>query len=265
MSRYFRAGTLHIGDKNVKDWKYLTILPGWFPASNLRLEAESTAALLQRRKNRVTVVMQLRIILLGGTAMTIGNVIAENRKDLNMTQEALAQKLGVTNQAVSKWELDQACPDIQLLPLLADSLGITIDELFGREPAARRTEVPWEDDNVLRIVAYQGHKLMKYCPAAETLNVEYTGPALDIECAGSISCGDVAGNVEAGGSVNCGNVGGDVDAGSGVACGNVEGSVDAGSHVTCGNVGGDVDAGSHVTCGSVAGDVDAGGTVFVGK
>ena len=69
MSRYFRAGTLHIGDKNVKDWKYMTILPGWFPASNLRLEAESTAALLQRRKNRVTVVMQLRIILLGGTAM----------------------------------------------------------------------------------------------------------------------------------------------------------------------------------------------------
>ena len=65
--------------------------------------------------------------------MTIGKNIAQYRKTLTMTQEDLAQKLGVTNQAVSKWELEQACPDVMLLPMLADIFGITIDALFGRE------------------------------------------------------------------------------------------------------------------------------------
>ena len=195
--------------------------------------------------------------------MTIGKIIAENRKRMNITQGALAQKLGVTNQAVSKWELDQACPDIQLLPVLADIFGITLDALFGRTEVPR--ELLWEEDDTLRIVLYQGRKLLKYCPAAETLRFEYTGPAMNIDCAVSVTCGDVEGNVDAGSSVSCGNVGGDVDAGNGVTCGNVEGSVNAGSGVFCGDVSGSVDAGSHVTCGSVGGNVDAGETVFIGK
>lgn len=66
--------------------------------------------------------------------MTLGNRIAFLRKQQGLTQEALAQKLEVTNQAVSKWESDACCPDITLLPKLADVFGVTIDELFGREP-----------------------------------------------------------------------------------------------------------------------------------
>ena len=64
--------------------------------------------------------------------MTLGNTIAQYRKSLNITQEALAQQLGITNQAVSKWESYQCCPDVMLLPKLADIFGITLDELFGR-------------------------------------------------------------------------------------------------------------------------------------
>ena len=45
--------------------------------------------------------------------MSLGNKIAELRKDKGMTQESLANKLGVSNQAVSKWEANQSCPDIQ--------------------------------------------------------------------------------------------------------------------------------------------------------
>ena len=45
-----------------------------------------------------------------------GARIASYRKEKELTQEALAQRLGVTNQAVSKWESDQCCPDIMLLP-----------------------------------------------------------------------------------------------------------------------------------------------------
>lgn len=68
--------------------------------------------------------------------MTLGNQIAYLRKQMGLTQEGLAQKLEVTNQAVSKWESDACCPDILLLPKIADVFGVTLDELFGREPKA---------------------------------------------------------------------------------------------------------------------------------
>lgn len=53
------------------------------------------------------------------------------RKELGLTQEFLAEKLGVTFQAVSKWETGQAIPDTMLLPKLAHSLNIGIDRLLG--------------------------------------------------------------------------------------------------------------------------------------
>lgn len=59
--------------------------------------------------------------------------IAAYRKQRGITQDELAKVLGVTNQSVSKWESGACCPDIQILPELADYFGITIDELFGRE------------------------------------------------------------------------------------------------------------------------------------
>lgn len=57
------------------------------------------------------------------------------RKGKGITQEELAQALGVTNQAVSKWESGQCCPDIQLLPDIAGYFGVSIDELMGYKAA----------------------------------------------------------------------------------------------------------------------------------
>ena len=62
---------------------------------------------------------------------TIGSRIAALRRKKNMTQEELAAALGVTPQAVSKWENDLSCPDITLLPQLAKLLGVSVDELLG--------------------------------------------------------------------------------------------------------------------------------------
>ena len=67
---------------------------------------------------------------------TLGKRISANRKRMGLTQEQLAEQLGVTAQAVSKWENDQSCPDITMLPRLAEIFGITTDELLGREATA---------------------------------------------------------------------------------------------------------------------------------
>jgi len=63
--------------------------------------------------------------------LKIHEQIAFLRREKGVTQEELARALGVTNQAVSKWESGQCCPDIQLLPSLAKYFGVTVDELLG--------------------------------------------------------------------------------------------------------------------------------------
>lgn len=69
----------------------------------------------------------------------LGERIAALRKGKKLTQEQLAEKLGVSAQAVSKWENNISCPDILLLPELAHILGVTTDALLGREtPKASR-------------------------------------------------------------------------------------------------------------------------------
>ena len=62
--------------------------------------------------------------------MTIGKRIALLRKEKGLTQEELATHMGVSPQAVSKWENDQTCPDISALPKLARLLGVSVDELL---------------------------------------------------------------------------------------------------------------------------------------
>lgn len=64
---------------------------------------------------------------------TLGKRIIANRKRIGLTQDKLAEQLGVTAQAVSKWENDQSCPDITMLPKLAEIFGISTDELLGMD------------------------------------------------------------------------------------------------------------------------------------
>lgn len=61
---------------------------------------------------------------------TLGVLIAELRKQRGMTQLELAGKLGVTDKAISKWERNLSCPDINTLPVLADALGVSLEELM---------------------------------------------------------------------------------------------------------------------------------------
>lgn len=63
-------------------------------------------------------------------ANTLGSRIGECRRKKGITQDQLAEYIGVSSQAVSKWENDLSCPDIALLPQIADYFGISIDELL---------------------------------------------------------------------------------------------------------------------------------------
>ena len=65
---------------------------------------------------------------------TMGKRIMQLRKEKGYTQEQLAELCGVSAQAVSKWENDVSCPDISILPQLAELLGVTTDELLGVKP-----------------------------------------------------------------------------------------------------------------------------------
>lgn len=185
--------------------------------------------------------------------MTLGNKIAELRKGKGLTQEALANKLGVSNQAVSKWEANQSCPDIQLLPQIADLFEISLDALFGRGTQSETeehiaSELPWEDDGKLRAVIYVGHSLIgsEECEKAQKITFEYEGPALDIISSFSVTCDEVQGNVSAGADVTCDTVYGNVSAGCDVTCDDVYCNVGAGGDVTCDEVRGNVNAGGDV-------------------
>ena len=71
---------------------------------------------------------------------TLGTMIAELRKQHGMTQLELAEKMGVTDKAVSKWERDLSCPDINSIPNLAQILGVSVEELMQIKKEASQPE-----------------------------------------------------------------------------------------------------------------------------
>ena len=77
---------------------------------------------------------------------TLGTMIAELRRQHGMTQLELAEKMGVTDKAVSKWERDLSCPDINSIPNLAQVLGVSVEELMqtkkeAEKPASKVSEI----------------------------------------------------------------------------------------------------------------------------
>ena len=77
---------------------------------------------------------------------TLGQKIAELRKAKNMTQLELANQLNITDKAVSKWERDISCPDINTFPKLAEVLEVSVDELL--QANSLKDETNKKEDNV---------------------------------------------------------------------------------------------------------------------
>ena len=199
----------------------------------------------------------------------IAERITELRKKKNMTQEDVARAIGVTNQAVSKWEAGINYPDVELIPRIASLFGVSVNYLFAGEeetsgvPADVMPELA--DDGKVRVFVFKGKRLLgKESPARdEWVNVNFEGDSIEVY--GNVNTDDLTlrGGLTCHGDLNCR---GDLIIGEGnmngpVACegdvlvknGNINGSVDCRGDV---NIAGDV--GQNV---SVGGDLGIGGNV----
>ncbi len=198
--------------------------------------------------------------------ITICTKIAELRRASGMTQDTLAEKLGVTYQAVSKWENTISCPDISLIPMIAEIFGVSIDFLFGKDIEIHEEKpkqpsdlnLPWEDDGKLYAVLFRGTKLLEtreYKNEKMKITVELCGDLRDVKSEFNVSCQTVTGNVNAG-EINCDTIDGNANAGS-ITCDTIGGNVQTGA-LTCDTIEGDVKSAA-VTCDTIEGDVTING------
>ena len=102
-------------------------------------------------------------------SLTLGHRIQALRKERGLTQDALSERMGVTPQAVSKWENELSCPDIMALPLLAKELHTTVDALLtGEDVHAPAAPVKPAEELIVRISIHPDDN------ARVCLNLPYT-------------------------------------------------------------------------------------------
>ena len=81
-----------------------------------------------------------------------GKFIAQKRKEKNLTQEQLAEKLGVSNKTVSKWETGKCMPDYSVVQSLCEQLEITVAELMNGEEAEEKSVCTYEEEQIIDLL-----------------------------------------------------------------------------------------------------------------
>lgn len=199
--------------------------------------------------------------------------ILKYRKKSGLSQDELAQKLGVTFQAVSKWENAKAAPDITFLPTMADIFGCYIDELFSREVKTEIhydhcAEFPWCDDTVIRGVVCEGRKILQCDELFDRFTFEIVGDAQNVhsECNIEVN-GNVLNGCEASKSITVnGCVSGGINSfGAVVVGGTLSGGCNASGNVTVsGHFSGGCNTTGNIACGgNLHGDASCNGTLTV--
>ena len=84
--------------------------------------------------------------------VAIGNFIGKKRKELNLTQAQLAEKLGVSNKTVSKWENGKCMPDYSIIQPLCAELGISVSELMDGEEQPQDSIRAYDDGQILDLI-----------------------------------------------------------------------------------------------------------------
>lgn len=102
----------------------------------------------------------------------MGDLIAQLRKEKGMTQKELAEKMNVTDKAVSKWERNLSCPDINSLPTLAEILGVSVEELLNTTKKEEKAND--QIDNIIDLI-------LKVIPLAMGVAVVVTSVMKEID------------------------------------------------------------------------------------
>ena len=105
--------------------------------------------------------------------MTIGENIAQYRKEKGLTQAKLGEMVGVSNQAVSKWESGMTIPDVMLLPEISKALGVSLTDLYGI-PNESSTE---DGAEVTKVNVREDQKILTICVKTNDANVTTKMPA----------------------------------------------------------------------------------------
>jgi len=213
--------------------------------------------------------------------------IGKLRRAKGFTQEGLANVLGITFQAVSKWETGGSCPDMATLPKLASILGTSIDALFGIEKEVKKAELPWEDDGKLHVAVFEGKRPVsqtEYRNEKMKIAVQLAGDIRDVACDCCVVCENIGGDVlmSLSGAENtqmniaCENIQGDVvvslkeceKSPVNIACDDINGDVVISSAkevaVACDNIDGDVTLSRNSECSVTCDDID-GDVTFTGQ
>ena len=82
-----------------------------------------------------------------------GTFIARKRRELNLTQAQLAERLGISSKSVSKWERGKCMPDYSIVNELCDALGITVSELLDGEENERENLRMYDNDQMIEMLA----------------------------------------------------------------------------------------------------------------
>lgn len=181
------------------------------------------------------------------------------RKASSFSQEDIAARLGITPQAVSKWECAQSYPDIELLAEIAEIFNVSIDRLLtGKNNYSAFT---FPDDETVRVLVYKGHTPVntedtdQQAPVItlpenlDIKNVEIYGScavAGDLFCdtirvSGHFAAYDVEGDVMTDGNISCGNINGDLNVSNGnINCGDISGDIYCEGNISCSNLAGDI-------------------------
>lgn len=159
---------------------------------------------------------------------------------MNLTQEQVANKLGVSYQAVSKWEVGANTPDIALLPDIANLFGVSIDSLFSDniDEFAEALSLA-KDDDVIRVMQMKGKKVIKVTtaisPDAPPIEIAFPRNCNDrtqyfkVEVYGHvISDGSINGDVICHQNIECSQINGDIK-----SDGDISASMVNGGKITC--------------------------------
>lgn len=84
--------------------------------------------------------------------LATGKFISQKRKQKNLTQEQLAEKLGVSNKTVSKWETGKCMPDYSVVKALCDELEITVAELMDGEKSEEKSVRTYDEEQIMDLL-----------------------------------------------------------------------------------------------------------------